>query len=99
MDKTIDSRDLDQLEELGAGRQAPEVVARLCQQAFRDFGGLALWSSRPALDPTVADALAITHSLRVEGDRNARALAERIEQACRAALYSVSRSWDHSVIP
>ena len=86
MDKTIDNRDLDQLKELGAGRPAPEVVARLYRQAFRDFGGLALWSSRPAPDPTVADALAITYSLRVEGDRNARALAERIEQACRAAL-------------
>lgn len=86
MDKTIDSRDLDQLKELGAGRPAPEVVARLYRQAFSDFGALALWSSRPAVDPTVADALAITHSLRAEGDRNARALAERIEQACRAAV-------------
>jgi hypothetical protein len=35
--------------------------------------------------PTCADALAITRSLRVEGDLNARRLAERIEQACRAA--------------
>jgi hypothetical protein len=48
MDKTIDSRDLDQLKDLGAGRPAPEVVARLYQQAFCDFGVLALWSSRPA---------------------------------------------------
>jgi hypothetical protein len=37
-------------------------------------------------DPTPADALAITHSLRVEGNREARQLAEKIEKACRAAL-------------
>ena len=36
-------------------------------------------------DPTAADALAITHSLRVEGNLEARRLAEQIEQACRAA--------------
>jgi hypothetical protein len=36
-------------------------------------------------DPTLADALAITYSLRVEGDLLARRLAEQIEQACRAA--------------
>jgi hypothetical protein len=37
-------------------------------------------------DPTPANALAITHSLRVEGNLQARRLAEQIEQACRAAL-------------
>jgi hypothetical protein len=37
-------------------------------------------------DPTPADALAIARSLRVEGNREARQLAEQIEQACRAAL-------------
>ncbi|KUG28739.1 hypothetical protein ASZ90_001381 [hydrocarbon metagenome] len=36
-------------------------------------------------NPTRADALAITQSLRVEGDLGARRLAEQIEQACRAA--------------
>jgi hypothetical protein len=82
----IDNRDLDQLKELGAGHPASEALTRLYQQAFRDFGAQALWSSQPAPDPTVADALAITRSLRVEGDRNARLLAERIEEACRAAL-------------
>jgi hypothetical protein len=78
--------DLDQLKVLGAGRPATEAVVRLYQQAFRDFGAQALWSSRPAPEPTLADALAITRSLRVEGDRNARRLAEQIEAACRAAL-------------
>ena len=44
------------------------------------------WSGKPVPDPTPADALAITHSLRVEGNLRARRLAEEIEQACRAAL-------------
>jgi hypothetical protein len=37
-------------------------------------------------DPTPSDALAITYTLRVEGDLQARRLAEQIEQACLAAL-------------
>ena len=60
--------------------------ASLYRRAFEDFGSSALWSSRPVPDPTPADALAITYSLRVEGDLEARRLAEQIEQACRAAL-------------
>jgi hypothetical protein len=80
------THDLEQLKDLGVGRPAPAEVVRLYQQAFADFGALALWSSRAVPDPTIADALAITRSLRVEGDRNARQLAERIEGACRAAL-------------
>ena len=81
-----DHRSLDELKEAAAGHPAPEGVAELYRQAFRDFGALALWSSRPAANPTAADALAITGSLTVEGDRNARRLAEQIEAACRAAL-------------
>jgi hypothetical protein len=82
----IDKRDLDELKLLGADKPAPDDVARLYVQAFRDFGAVALWSSQPAPNPTVADALAITRSLRVEGNRTARRLAEQIEQACRAAF-------------
>jgi hypothetical protein len=37
-------------------------------------------------NPSCEDALAITRSLRVEGDLKARHLAEQIEQACRAAV-------------
>ncbi len=58
----------------------------LYRRAFEKFGAGALWSSVPVPDPTRADALAITYSLRVEGDREARRLAEQIEQACCAAL-------------
>ncbi|MEO8727220.1 MAG: hypothetical protein ABI383_13985 [Acidobacteriaceae bacterium] len=57
----------------------------LYRRAFQQFGPSALWSSRPVLNPTPADALAIVHSLRVEGNLEARRLAEQIERACRAA--------------
>ena len=81
-----DRRTIDELKATGADLPAPEGIAALYRQAFKEFGARALWSSRPALHPTAADALAIVHSLRVEGDLNARRLAERIEAACRAAL-------------
>ena len=63
----------------------PEDFVSLYRRAFIEFGTSALWSSRPVPDPTPADALAITRSLRVEGNLKARLLAEQIEQACRAA--------------
>ena len=59
--------------------------ASLYRCAFKEYGASALWSSRPMPNPTPEDALAITWSLRVEGDMNARRLAEQIEKACRAA--------------
>jgi hypothetical protein len=59
---------------------------RLYRRAFEEFGASALWSSKPVPDPTPADALAVTQSLRVEGDLKARRLAEEIERACRAAV-------------
>jgi hypothetical protein len=65
--------------------KSPEFVI-LYRRAFAEYGALALWSSAPVPDPTPADALAITHSLRVEGNLQARRLAEQIEQACRAAV-------------
>src|SRR5438045_3411437 len=51
----------------------------LCRCAFEDFGATALLSSRAVPDPSPADALAITHTLGVEGDLRARRLAEEIE--------------------
>jgi hypothetical protein len=82
----IDSRNLEQLKDLGAGRAAPEEIARLYHRAFRDFGAQALWSRRPSATPTIAQALVIAENLRREGDLQSRALASEIEQACRAAL-------------
>ncbi|MGA3403608.1 MAG: hypothetical protein ABSC95_30715 [Acetobacteraceae bacterium] len=58
----------------------------LYRTAFRDYGLRALWSSRPVAEPTIADILAITESLRVEGGVAGRRLAEQIVTACRAAL-------------
>ena len=65
--------------------EKPEDFATLYRRAFKDFGASTLWSSRPVPDPTPEDALAITRSLRLEGDLRARGLAEQIEEACRHA--------------
>jgi hypothetical protein len=82
----IDTTDIERLKELRAGRPAPEAVARLYQQAFREFGTLAHWSRRPSAAPTIAQALVIADALRREGNLRSRALAVEIEQASRAAL-------------
>jgi hypothetical protein len=81
-----DTRSLDELKDLGAGRPAPEEVAQLYRRAFAEFGTRALWNWRQMEQPTITQALAIAHSLKVEGNVKARALAIAIEQACRAAL-------------
>jgi hypothetical protein len=86
MDKTVDTRDLEQLRELGAGRRAPHEIARLYDQAFRDYGAEALWNRRPSEQPTIAQALVVAENLRREGNLQSRALAAEIERACRAAL-------------
>jgi len=64
----------------------PEDLVKLYHRAFEEFGASALWSSKPVPDPTPADALAITRSLRVEGNLEARRLAEQIERFCHAPL-------------
>jgi hypothetical protein len=58
----------------------------LYHRAFADYRVRALWNLSEIEHPTPAEALAITRSLRVEGDLSARSLAEQIERACRAAL-------------
>lgn len=65
---------------------APEDFAVLYRRAFTVYGPRALWNKRQLEAPTPADALVVARALRVEGDREARRLAEQIEQACRAAL-------------
>jgi hypothetical protein len=82
----IDSHNLEQLKQLGAGRAAPDEIARLYRQAFRDFGTQCLWSRRPSERPTIAQALVVAENLRREGNLKSRALAGEIEQTCRAAL-------------
>ena len=70
----------------GAAIPAPEDLRALYERAFAEFGPRALWSSRPAENPTIANLLAITESLRVEGGIAGRRLAVAIEVGCRAAL-------------
>ena len=82
----LDQHSLDDRKERGAGRPAPDEIAALYRQAFQDFGMLALWNRKPAVHPTIAQALAVAESLRREGNMRSRPLAARIEAACRAAL-------------
>ena len=63
----------------------PEDFASLYRRAFAEYGARALWNKREVESPTPADALVVARALRVEGDREARRLAEQIERACRAA--------------
>ncbi len=81
-----DTRDLEELKELGAGRPAPDGVAELYRLAFREFGAQSLWSRRPSAQPTITQALVVAESLRREGNMKSRPLAAQIEEACRAAL-------------
>jgi hypothetical protein len=63
-----------------------EDLATLYRRAFAEYGTRALWNKRLLEDPTAEDALVVARALRIEGDREARRLAEQIEQACRAAI-------------
>jgi hypothetical protein len=65
---------------------AGQDFVALYRRAFREYRAQALWNLRELEHPTPEDALAITRSLRIEGDLDARRLAEQIERACRAAV-------------
>jgi hypothetical protein len=58
----------------------------LYRRAFAEYGTRALWNKRLLDTPTPEDALVVARALRIEGDREARRLAEQIERACHAAL-------------
>jgi hypothetical protein len=60
--------------------------ARLYRQAFEMYDARALWNKRFLEKPTKEDALVVARALRVEGNREARQLAEQIERACRATV-------------
>lgn len=64
----------------------PKDFVGLYRRAFTEYGTRALWNKRFLETPTPEDALVVARALRVEGDREARRLAEQIEQACRAAI-------------
>jgi hypothetical protein len=52
----------------------------LYRRAFAEFGGRALWNMRQLDDPTPRDALVVARQLRIEGNLQARALAEHLER-------------------
>ena len=83
---TADPLSIDDLKQLGAGRLAPEEVARLYHRAFETFGAQMLWSRKPSPTPTIGQALVVAEALRWEGDMRSRPLAVQIEEAYRAAL-------------
>jgi len=60
--------------------------ASLYRQAFEQFGSQALWNKHALETPLPEDALVVARALRIEGNLQARRLAEQIEQACNAAL-------------
>jgi hypothetical protein len=64
----------------------PENFLILYRRAFTEYGTRALWNKRLLEEPTPDDALVVARALRIEGNREARRLAEQIEQACRAAI-------------
>ena len=64
----------------------PNDFANLYRRAFVEYGGRALWNKRQLENPTQDDALVVARSLRIEGDLEARRLAEQIERACRATI-------------
>jgi hypothetical protein len=69
---------------------ADEDIVGLYRRAFDQFGARALWNIKQFDQPTIEQVLAITRQLRTEGDMNARRLAEQIERAGRADLYSAT---------
>ncbi len=81
-----DRATVEDLAARGATAVAPASLRALYREAFDEYGVRALWSSRAVEQPTIADLLAITESLRVEGGIAGRRLAEQIIAACRAAL-------------
>ena len=64
----------------------PADLLGLYRRAFAEYGTQALWNKRLLDAPTPEDALVVARALRIEGDREARHLAEQIERACHAAL-------------
>ena len=66
--------------------QQPEDIATLDHRAFAEYRTRALWNRRELEAPTPADALVVARALRIEGNPEARRLAEQIERAWSAAL-------------
>jgi hypothetical protein len=65
---------------------APADYLALYRRAFEAHGAVALWNKQRLEAPSPEHALVIARALRIEGDRNARSLAEELERAAREAL-------------
>ena len=70
---------------MGTEPSRPDDFASLHRRDFQEHGVRALRSVGLLEDPTPEDTVVVARALRIEGNRDARALAEQIEQACRAA--------------
>jgi hypothetical protein len=57
----------------------------LYRKAFAMHESRALWNIRAFESPSPEDALVVARQLRIEGNLEARFLAEEIERACSAA--------------
>ncbi len=57
----------------------------LYRRAFAEHRSRALWNVRSFENPSPEDALAVARQLRIEGNMEARVLAEVIERVCSAA--------------
>jgi hypothetical protein len=64
----------------------PEDYVAFYRRAFEQFDTHALWNKRALDNPGPGDALVIARALRIEGNLQARRLAEQIEQACGATV-------------
>jgi len=71
---------------MSTAASGPEDLATLYRRAFTEYSARALWNKRCLDNPTPEDALVVARTLRLEGDRSARQLAEQIERVCRAAV-------------
>ena len=63
-----------------------QQLRQLYARSFAEFGTRALWNMEQVEEPTPADALAAARQLRIEGNLDARRLAEQMEAFARAAL-------------
>jgi len=73
-DRSVDNR-----------KQHTEALECLYCRAFSEYGVKCLWSWAPVDHPTTAHARVIARALIAEGDRVARELAWKIQDACDAA--------------
>ena len=59
-----------------------DELLRLYRRAFAQYGTRALWNKHKLESPAPEDALVIARALRIDGDLEARLLAEQIERVC-----------------